>query len=142
MGGVPDKIGRVAMFPYGVTRTAIDAVGSIGGGSTPKSASLVTKAQYDKAIADWTAANPSGKVSLSSALGGDSSLKPDPDYASKLQAFKDTMSVLPPPTPDLADEAVQKARQAARRKILMGGMTGPLDLTSGGAKALPGLSGV
>jgi hypothetical protein len=101
------------------------------GATPPKAPSLVTKAQYDKALADFTASyQPRGQ-----------DIRGPGGAAEDLQAFKDSMSVLPPPTPDLADEAVQKARQAARRKILMGGMTGPLDLTSG-AKALPGLGGV
>jgi hypothetical protein len=103
-------------------------------GSAPKPPSLVTKAQYDKAIADYTA----GYQPINNDLRGSG-----PEVkAEDIQTFKDSMSVLPPPTPDLADDAVQKARQAARRKILMGGMTGPLDLTSGGAKPLPGLGGV
>jgi hypothetical protein len=99
------------------------------GMSPPKAPSLVTKAQYDKAVADFAA-----------SYRQESDLTDSP--AKALQQFKDTMSVLPPPAPDLADDAVQKARQAARRKLLMGGMTGPLDLTSGGVKPLPMLGGV
>ena len=101
------------------------------GMSPPKAPSLVTKAQYDKAVADFTANYKPIRDAVKPVT---------PDEA--LQQFKDTMSVLPPPAPDLADDAVQKARQAARRKLLMGGMTGPLDLTSGGVKPLPMLGGV
>jgi hypothetical protein len=51
--------------------------------------------------------------------------------------------MLPPPAPDLADEDVQRARQAARRRLLMGGLTGPIDLSGASvAKPPPGLTGV
>ena len=91
----------------------------------PTAQRQVSKQEYDAAIAKW---------SIENADSGD-------DYQKNLQAFKDTMSVLPPPAPDLADEAVQKARQAARRKLLMGGMVGPLDLSGGTTKPIPGLTG-
>jgi hypothetical protein len=100
------------------------------GMSPPKPPKMVTKQEYDQAIAGFS-----------------SSFKPGPiegqDYQSTLQKFKDTMSVLPPPAPDLADETVQRARQAARRRLLMGGLTGPIDLSGASVgKPPPGLTGV
>ena len=99
------------------------------GMAPPKPARLVTKQEYDAAVAGFRA--PSGP---SRAFAGTSD-------AEELQKFKDTMSVLPPPAPDLADEQVQRARQAARRRLLMGGMVGPLDLSGGTTKPVPGLTG-
>jgi hypothetical protein len=98
--------------------------------SPPAAQRLVTKQQYDQVIA-----------------GFNSNFKAGPfegqDYQSTLQKFKDTMSVLPPPAPDLTDETVQRARQAARRRLLMGGLTGPIDLSGASvAKPPPGLTGV
>ena len=101
------------------------------GMAPPKPARLVTKQEYDAAIAGFRPPNPN---SFERKWSGTSD-------AEELQSFKDTMSVLPPPAPDLADEAVQKARQAARRKLLMGGMVGPLDLSGGTTKPIPGLTG-
>lgn len=104
-------------------------------GAAPSPQKLVTKQQYDAALKSYTDTDFSRE-----GAGRDGWYKGD--AASRLQAFKDTMSVLPPPAPDLADDAVQKARQAARRKLLMGGMTGPIDLSGGStAKPLPGLGG-
>lgn len=104
-------------------------------GSAPKAPSLVTKQQYDASVADWMKNN--APYSAQSA-----GFHNKPEYADALQGFKDSMSVLPPPAPDLADETVQRARQAARRKLLMGGLTGPLDLTGASTTAkLPGLGG-
>lgn len=98
------------------------------GMSPPKAPSLVTKQQFDAAVAKYQQHPYTGV---------------NPDDVDYLQKFKDTMSVLPPPAPDLADETVQRARQAARRRLLMGGMTGPLDLTGGAAaKPPPGLTGL
>jgi hypothetical protein len=63
--------------------------------------------------------------------------------AATLSDYGKTMSVLPPPAPDLADETVQRARPAARRRLLMGGLTGPIDLSGASvAKPPPGLTGV
>lgn len=47
---------------------------------------------------------------------------------------------LPPPAPDLASDTVQRAAAAKRLRLLMGGMTGPLDLSGGAAKPA-GLTG-
>jgi hypothetical protein len=104
----------------------------------PPGVRQVTKQEYDAAIADWSKQNPidaTDPFSRSRKFGSQS------DYDKALQGFKDTMSVLPPPAPDLADETVQRARQAARRRLLMGGLTGPLDLSGGGTARLPGLGG-
>lgn len=105
------------------------------GMSPPKPQRLVTKQQYDAAIADFAAnTDHEGPHGLLHTRSG---------YDQKLQEFKDTMSVLPPPAPDLADETVQRARQAARRRLLMGGLTGPIDLSGASvAKPPPGLTGV
>lgn len=53
----------------------------------------------------------------------------------------------PPPTPDLTDDLVQRARLAAIRRAQMGGalqnsfLTGPYGDTSAPATAAPGLKG-
>jgi hypothetical protein len=51
-----------------------------------------------------------------------------------------TLPPVPPPAPDLASDAVQRAAQAKRLRLLMGGLNGPLDLTSAAGKP-PGLTG-
>lgn len=102
------------------------------GMSPPKPPRLVTKQQFDAAVAAQEA--NIRKAGESPGAGG---------YDTVMQQFKDTMSVLPPPAPDLADETVQRARQAARRRLLMGGLTGPIDLSGASvAKPPPGLTGV
>jgi hypothetical protein len=91
---------------------------------------MVTKQEYDTAVAGFH-------------RSGNHALYDERSDAEALQQFKDSMSVLPPPAPDLADETIQRARQAARRRLLMGGLTGPLDLTGASlAKPPPGLTGI
>lgn len=108
----------------------------------PKAQSLVTKQQYDAAVADWSKTHAVGSSDAPVLPGTRNQFASQADYNEGLQSFKDTMGVLPPPAPDLADETVQRARQAARRKLLMGGLTGPLDLSGASATAkLPGLGG-
>lgn len=108
----------------GAASTALKSLNPFGGGDAARPTKLVTKQEYDRIAAGL----PGAGEGVAGAAG---------------QSVLSGYQVLPPPTPDLADETVQKARQAARRKLLMGGMTGPVDLTSGGATAkLPGLGGV
>jgi hypothetical protein len=56
--------------------------------SPPAAQRLVTKQQYDQAIAGFSSNFKAGPFE-------------GQDYQSTLQKFKDTMSVLPPPAPDL-----------------------------------------
>lgn len=111
------------------------------GAAPPTPQKLVTKQQYDAAVADWSSTHRVGSSDAPILPGTRNQFASQADYNAGLQSFKDTMGVLPPPAPDLADETVQRARQAARRKLLMGGLTGPLDLTGGGTAKLPGLGG-
>lgn len=100
--------------------------------SPPKPQRLVTKQQFDAEVAGQEA-------NIRKATSGPGGF----DYDTTMQRFKDTMAVLPPPAPDLADETVQRARQAARRRLLMGGLTGPIDLSGASvAKPPPGLTGL
>lgn len=110
---------------------------------TPKAARQVTKQQYDASIADFNKRYASEKSDPHFPGFDNPNADARGDYNNALQSFKDSMSVLPPPAPDLADETVQRARQAARRRLLMGGLTGPLDLTGASlAKPPPGLTGI
>lgn len=93
------------------------------GGSDPKPTKFVSKQEYDRIAAGL----PGAGEGIAGAAG-----------QSALSGYQ----VLPPPAPDLADETVQRARQAARRKLLMGGLTGPIDLTGGTTKPVAGLSGI
>lgn len=94
--------------------------------SAPAKQRLVTQQQYDEALKQFDA----------SANGSRGSL-----LASARQSLADSMLVPPPPPPDMADELVQARAQQVRRKLLMGGMTGPLNL-SPGATVAPGLKGI
>lgn len=107
----------------GGATSALKSLNPFGGGDAAKPTKFVSKQEYDRIAAGL----PGAGEGIAGAAG-----------QSALSGYQ----VLPPPAPDLADETVQRARQAARRKLLMGGLTGPLDLTGASATAkLPGLGG-
>jgi hypothetical protein len=98
---------------------------------TPPRQRLVTQQQYDKELAAFDAGNRDYQGPADAASN---------DTAEMRQRLIDSMIVPPAPAPDLSDELVKQRAMQIRRRLLMGGMVGPLNL-SPGAVVAPKLGG-